>query len=124
MKVEECSVNELGVLASSFNRMAHQLRESFSTLAKTNEELELRIEERTAYLTAIIDNLADGLLVVDLNGKIVRVNPALFTLFGFENTQWSDRNCEIVFNCIRCRTSGTDAQISKKSLCCGNCPDR
>lgn len=97
-KVEECRVNELSVLASSFNRMAHQLRESFSTLAKTNEELELRIEERTAYLAAIIDNLADGLLVVDLHGKIVRVNPALFTLFGFENTDLSDRNFELVFN--------------------------
>ena len=97
-KVEECRVNELSVLASSFNRMAHQLRESFSALAKTNEELELRIEERTAYLAAIIDNLADGLLVVDLNGKIVRVNPALFTLFGFENTDLNDRNFEIVFN--------------------------
>jgi PAS domain S-box-containing protein len=85
------NADELEVLEHSFHHMAVQLKASF-------EELEHRVEERTAYLTAIIDNLADGLLVVDLNGKIVRVNPALFNLFGFENTDLSDRNFEIVFN--------------------------
>ena len=31
--------------------MAQQLRESFATLEKTNQELEIRVEERTAELT-------------------------------------------------------------------------
>ncbi len=50
-------VNELGILAQSFNQMAQQLRESFTTLEKTNYELEktntsleLRVEERTTEL--------------------------------------------------------------------------
>jgi PAS domain S-box-containing protein len=90
--------DELGRLAYLFNKMAQQLRESFSVLAKTNEKLELRVQERTAYLTAIIDNLADGLLVIDLNDKIVRVNPALFRLFGFEQTDLTGRDCQAVFN--------------------------
>ncbi|PIG93069.1 response regulator [Gloeocapsopsis sp. IPPAS B-1203] len=42
--------DELGHLAYLFNKMAQQLRESFQKLAKTNEELELRVEERTAEL--------------------------------------------------------------------------
>jgi signal transduction histidine kinase/CheY-like chemotaxis protein len=50
-QVEASSVNELGVLSNSFNRMAQQLRESFATLEKTNQELEIRVEERTAELT-------------------------------------------------------------------------
>ncbi|NDJ22385.1 response regulator [Nostoc sp. B(2019)] len=49
-KVEESHVNELSVLSQSFNRMAQQLRESFTKLAKTNEELEIRVEERTTEL--------------------------------------------------------------------------
>jgi signal transduction histidine kinase/DNA-binding NarL/FixJ family response regulator len=49
-KVEQSHVNELSVLAQSFNRMAQQLRESFMALAKTNEELEIRVEERTIEL--------------------------------------------------------------------------
>jgi signal transduction histidine kinase/FixJ family two-component response regulator len=49
-QVEESEFRELGVLARSFNRMAQQLQESFNTLAKTNEDLERRVEERTVEL--------------------------------------------------------------------------
>lgn len=42
--------NELQVLAVSFNRMAQQLRDSFTALRSINEELEHRVEERTAEL--------------------------------------------------------------------------
>jgi signal transduction histidine kinase/FixJ family two-component response regulator len=50
--VEVGRIVELGVLAKSFNQMAQQLRESFSALAKTNQELEQRVEERTVELKA------------------------------------------------------------------------
>jgi signal transduction histidine kinase/CheY-like chemotaxis protein len=43
-------VNELGILAQSFNKMAQQLQESFTALEKTNESLEIRVEERTTEL--------------------------------------------------------------------------
>jgi len=43
-------VAELKILAESFNQMANQLQESFTALEKSNEELELRVEERTADL--------------------------------------------------------------------------
>lgn len=49
-KVEVKGIKELEVLARSFNRMVEQLHESFTALEKTNEELEQRVEERTAEL--------------------------------------------------------------------------
>ncbi|HSF75361.1 MAG TPA: histidine kinase dimerization/phospho-acceptor domain-containing protein, partial [Microcoleus sp.] len=49
-KVEVNSIDELGILAESFNQMAQQLRESFAALEKTNLELENRVEERTREL--------------------------------------------------------------------------
>lgn len=49
-KVAIPKVDELSVLAHSFNRMAQQLRESFTTLEKTNEQLEIRVAERTIEL--------------------------------------------------------------------------
>ncbi|MEG4146398.1 ATP-binding protein [Microcoleus sp. Pol12B5] len=49
-KVDINGIDELGVLAQSFNQMAQQLRESFAALEKTNSELENRVEERTSEL--------------------------------------------------------------------------
>jgi signal transduction histidine kinase len=48
---------ELKMLARSFNQMAQQLRESFAALAKTNEELEMRVEQRTEELSEKNDRL-------------------------------------------------------------------
>jgi signal transduction histidine kinase/CheY-like chemotaxis protein len=50
VELDENRQDELGRLAYLFNKMALQLRESFSKLARTNEELELRVDERTAEL--------------------------------------------------------------------------
>ncbi|HEY9728708.1 MAG TPA: response regulator [Chroococcales cyanobacterium] len=49
-KVKVEGTNELKFLAQSFNQMARQLQESFIALEKTNSELEIRVEERTAEL--------------------------------------------------------------------------
>ncbi|NJO79945.1 MAG: response regulator [Cyanobacteria bacterium RM1_2_2] len=48
--IESASVRELGVLAYAFNRMTQQLRDSFTALQKSNEELEHRVAERTVEL--------------------------------------------------------------------------
>jgi signal transduction histidine kinase/CheY-like chemotaxis protein len=55
-------VNEIGILAQSFNQMAEQLRQSFEALAQTNQALEdtntvleTRVEERTAQLVSAKD---------------------------------------------------------------------
>jgi signal transduction histidine kinase/CheY-like chemotaxis protein len=50
VEIDESADNELGRLASSFNQMAKQLHESFAKLAKTNTDLEARVEERTSQL--------------------------------------------------------------------------
>ncbi len=44
-------IKELKVLADAFNRMAVQLKTSFTALERTNAELEQRVEERTAELS-------------------------------------------------------------------------
>jgi signal transduction histidine kinase len=49
--------NELGLLATSFTSMASQLHESFLLLEKSNEELEVRVQHRTAELSQVLQDL-------------------------------------------------------------------
>ncbi|MTJ06402.1 MULTISPECIES: PAS domain S-box protein [unclassified Anabaena] len=61
-------------------------------LRQLNQELEARVIERTAALqntlaeaqglNAILDNLADGLLVIDTTGLITHFNPAFLAMYG------------------------------------------
>jgi signal transduction histidine kinase len=55
--VEPSNVRELGILARSFNQMTQQLRESFTALEQTNEQLEQRVEERTTELSNALQEL-------------------------------------------------------------------
>ncbi len=50
VKVDATQPNELGRLGYLFNKMSQQVRESFAALARTNEELEFRVEKRTTEL--------------------------------------------------------------------------
>ncbi|GAX43027.1 PAS/PAC sensor hybrid histidine kinase [Tolypothrix sp. NIES-4075] len=65
-------------------------------LRQLNQELEARVVERTSALqntlaeaqglNAILDNLADGLLVADTTGQITHFNPAFLAMYGLTAT--------------------------------------
>ena len=56
--------DEIGILANTFDEMTMELQK------KTNE-----LEEEASKLNAILTSIADGVLVQDLAGSIVRMNP-------------------------------------------------
>jgi signal transduction histidine kinase/DNA-binding response OmpR family regulator len=64
--------DEVGELARTFNAMVAQLGDSFNQLQSTLEE--------TQGLNAIFNNLADGLLVVDTQQRILIINPRFIEL--------------------------------------------
>jgi len=74
--------DELGRLAAAFNSMARQLRDLFDTLEQRVKDATHELQSTLARMTAIIDNMGDGLLVTTLDGKISRLNPALQDMFG------------------------------------------
>jgi len=56
-KVDHSNIQELNVLAQSFNHMAGQLGEFFTAIEATKAELEDRVEERTAELKTALSEL-------------------------------------------------------------------
>ena len=82
---------ELNQLANAFNRMGVQLRESFTTLAQTNSELEQRVEDRTAALRQSEERFSKAfqlspsvLAIVNLATRtFIAVNDSFLTTTGY-----------------------------------------
>lgn len=72
-------------------------------LRQLNQELEARVSERTVALqnalaeahglNAILDNLADGLLVTDIQGHITHFNPAFLSMYGLTADELNEHSC-------------------------------
>lgn len=76
--------------------------EHASTLAKYATQLEQRVEERTAEIRsqeartrAILDALGEGVVVTDVDGEILYVNPALEAMTGYSAADASGQNPRI-----------------------------
>jgi two-component system phosphate regulon sensor histidine kinase PhoR len=62
---------EVGVLTRAFNQMASRLQGTITTL----------VEERSR-LTAVLDNMADGVVITDGEGRVRLINPAAARLLS------------------------------------------
>jgi len=73
---------EITLLTQVGNQLGVGLNQA-ELLAQTNAQSS-QLRSTLADLNAIVDNLADGLLVTDTRGHITRFNPALKTMFNLE----------------------------------------
>lgn len=73
--------NEIGVLAERFNMMAEKLQGT----------LEALMDERNK-LSAIIDNMAGGVVVVDIAGSIIMINNTAMKLLGLRDPEILGKN--------------------------------
>ena len=106
--IEIRSTDEIGHLAQSFNKMIDtvgraeaSLKQSEAELKKHRDHLEELVEERTAELKntqeqlteaeersrMILEFAAEGIVGVDLNGKITFVNPATTEMLGYSSEE-------------------------------------
>lgn len=92
VRAVELSKDEVGVLASTLNTMAAQIDSLLQGLEARSQEL----ENTLAYVSAIIDNLADGLLVTDPDCRITRYNPALLGMFNLPDRDLIGKDCQVL----------------------------
>ncbi len=95
------SVADQLAIAINQTRLHAQTEEQFQTLSDQAIRLAqatFQQEETLAHLSAIINNLADGLLVTDTRCKISHWNPALSAMFNLKGINLKDRDCEDIFS--------------------------
>lgn len=75
-----------------------KLQEKKALIAATNEAryLQTLSEETSKRLSAIYENMVDGLITIDINGLITSINPAARTLFGYKEIEVLGKNVKIL----------------------------
>jgi two-component system, NtrC family, nitrogen regulation sensor histidine kinase NtrY len=82
--------DELGTLVASFNDMTAQLGEGRRQINEFTRNLQQAFEERERrrkLMEAILENIPTGVLSLDADGNISRVNSAVATIFGEASLQ-------------------------------------
>lgn len=75
-RVEDFSMgDELSNLAKTFNSMADNLQGSFD-----------KLEEKDETMTAVLENLTEGVLATDLDGRVLVSNPVAREMLGIRGT--------------------------------------
>jgi PAS domain S-box-containing protein len=96
-QVEIRSNDEIGLLADTIQSMAIELSEVFERYELALKDAIIELQNTLAYLTAVIDHMADGLLVSDIDGVIAHVNPALSAMFGMRESDLIGKSCRDLF---------------------------
>lgn len=108
IRASKQSDDEIGMLIDSFNEMLDQIQSRDSALTEANEQLEIRVQERTAELTEeiverklaesrlqltqfSIDNSSDSVFRINSKGKIVYANAAACGTYGYSQEELLER---------------------------------
>lgn len=77
--------DELGTLVRSFNRMTSQLADSHRRIDEFTQNLQQAVQEldsRRTLIETVLENIPTGVLALDPNGHITRMNRAAREIFG------------------------------------------
>ncbi len=99
-RIEPLSGDEIGQLAVAFNHMAAQLFQQRAALEEAHTELRGRFEELAdlkSYTDNILRSLTSGIVTIDLEGRVITLNPAAELLTGFFSGEAVGRYCTELF---------------------------
>ena len=82
-RVDVQGADELGMLVQSFNRMAGELESNRRQIEENQKQLagaNVALEQRRRYMETILESIPSGVLSLDPNGAVTRVNAALIRM--------------------------------------------
>jgi len=99
-RIEPSTQDEIGRLAAAFNHMAAQLLQQRTALEEAHAGLRRQFEEVAdlkSYTDNILGSLTSGIVTIDLDGRVVTLNPAAELLTGFFRGEAVGRYCTELF---------------------------
>jgi PAS domain S-box-containing protein len=99
-RIEPSTIDELGRLALAFNHMTAQLLQHRTALVDAHSELSQRFTELAdlkSYTDSILSSLTTGVVTIDLEGRVVMLNPTAERLTGFFAGEAVGRYCTEIF---------------------------
>ena len=78
------SDDEIGMLLGSFNKMTKELQLNKDKLAQSQEQLITTnqvLEERNIFMELVLQNIQNGVFLIDNSGKLSTINPYMIQLF-------------------------------------------
>lgn len=86
--------DELGELAITFNKMSANLDQKIKDLVSSKE----RTENAEKYLETLFNSIEDGIIVLNVNHEVTKVNESFLKLTGSSEAQVLGKTChEIIF---------------------------
>jgi PAS domain S-box-containing protein len=99
-RIEPSTGDEIGRLAAAFNHMAAQLLQQRTALEEAHAGLRRQFEELAdlkSYTDNILGSLISGIVTIDLDGRVVTLNPTAELLTGFFRGEAAGRYCTELF---------------------------
>ncbi len=86
-RAKKTSNDEIGFLFDRFNAMLSRIQQRDAALQRAHSELEERVNERTAFLNALVENTPLAVVVVNGNREVQLCNPAFLKLFQYRQEE-------------------------------------
>ncbi|XPV76693.1 MAG: EAL domain-containing protein [Desulfovibrio sp.] len=110
------SDDEIGTLADTMRSMSSDLSDFVEGLEKSVQEATLDLQDAMSSMKTVLRHMADGLMVVDHEGNIIRCNRSLLDMFQLAEPNVQGHPCALVFGreissiCSRAADAGTSSQ--------------
>ncbi len=110
--VDLSAQDEVGDLARSMKSMSGDLAKHFEILSSKAQTATDDLEDALTYLSAIINSMPNGLLVVDSQGRVTRFNKALLSMLQLGERQVLGQPCVAILGRKHVQALGLEASAA------------
>ena len=109
-KIEVSSNDEMGELARTFNEMSSTLDQKIKELIASKE----KTEEAEKYLETLFDSIEDGIVVMNIDHEIIKMNRSFLKIIGITQREALGKTChELIFKTLPSQSQKLECPVDR-----------